>query len=151
MILSTLAHEFAVAQKTSKKGLDGEKRFVTIACTKGKKPNPSASNPVKPFLQSRTNCKAALNLSLQFDGKWLINSFVLEHNHDMSSSKARYQKSNWVIPPHVKRQLELNDKVGIRLSKTVSSCVVEAMLSELITNWTIYSNKLNSKMTCCRN
>eukprot|EP00268_Persea_americana_P059046 TRINITY_DN7200_c0_g1_i5.p1 TRINITY_DN7200_c0_g1~~TRINITY_DN7200_c0_g1_i5.p1 ORF type:complete len:152 (+),score=28.87 TRINITY_DN7200_c0_g1_i5:1002-1457(+) len=79
---------FAVAQKTSKKGPDGKKRFITIACTKGRKPNPSASNLVKPRPQSRTNCKAALNLSLQLDGKWLLTSFVLEHNHDMSLTKA---------------------------------------------------------------
>eukprot|EP00268_Persea_americana_P060800 TRINITY_DN7621_c0_g1_i17.p1 TRINITY_DN7621_c0_g1~~TRINITY_DN7621_c0_g1_i17.p1 ORF type:complete len:688 (+),score=91.08 TRINITY_DN7621_c0_g1_i17:321-2384(+) len=117
---------FAVAQKTSKKGSDGKKRFITIACTKGRKPKPSASNPVKPRPQSRTNCKAALNLSLQFDGKWLLNSFVLDHNHDLSPNKARYHKSNRVIPPHVKKQLELNDKAGIRLTKTVSSSVVEA-------------------------
>lgn len=38
---------FAVAQRSSKKGSDGKKRFVTFACTKGRKLNPSASNPVK--------------------------------------------------------------------------------------------------------
>ena len=38
---------FAVAQRSSKKGSDGKKMFVTFACTKGRKLNPSASTPVK--------------------------------------------------------------------------------------------------------
>ncbi|XP_028097663.1 protein FAR1-RELATED SEQUENCE 5-like [Camellia sinensis] len=44
----------------------------------------------------------------------------------MSPTKSRFFKQNRILEPHVKRRLELNDRVGIRMNKNFTSLVLEA-------------------------
>jgi hypothetical protein len=50
----------------------------------------------------------------------------LNHNHSLSSGKARFFKCNKKIKDAAKRRLELNDRAGIRTSKNFESLVVES-------------------------
>ncbi|KAL7220338.1 hypothetical protein ACSBR2_013257 [Camellia fascicularis] len=117
---------FAVSKKYCKRGDDGEKKYVTIACTHAGKAKIKTSNIVKLRPQIKTGCKAGLNANLQDDGMWIVRSLRLEHNHEMSPSKSRFFKQNRILEPHVKRRLELNDSAGIRMNKNFTSLVLEA-------------------------
>lgn len=81
---------------------------------------------LQPLLSIINECKAKINASLCSDGMFKLTKVVLEHNHTLSSRKARYFKSNKRISPHVKRRLELNDEAGINVNKNFTSLIVEA-------------------------
>ena len=56
---------------------------------------------------------------------WILRSMVLDHNHGLSPSKTKFYKYNRIIKPHVKKKnLELNDKAGIRMNKSFNSFAV---------------------------
>ncbi|GAB2288872.1 hypothetical protein Dimus_023180 [Dionaea muscipula] len=87
--------------KSSKKNDDGVKTFVTISCSRARKANSSASNPLNLLPTTRTDCKAAIHISLKF-GKWSINSVKLNHNHEMDlvavkCSKAKSDKMEAIL------------------------------------------------------
>ncbi|KAL7199835.1 hypothetical protein ACSBR2_022025 [Camellia fascicularis] len=117
---------FAVSKKYCKMGDNGEKKYVTIACTHARKAKIKTSNIVKLHPQTKTECKTGLNANLQGDGIWILRSLRLEHNHEMSPRKSHFFKQNRILEPHVKRRLELNDSAGIRMNKNFTSLVVEA-------------------------
>ena len=120
--------------RSTKNGDDGVVRYVTIACSYAGKPRirlnhlgikrTRSTNPVKLKPQTKTDCKAQLGLVLCPNGKWILRSMVLGHNHGLSPSKTRFYKCNRIIEPHVKKKLELNDKAGIRMNKRFNSFVV---------------------------
>ena len=116
---------FAVVKRTSRKGNDGEVESLTIACNRAGKQQIKASNSLKAQPQSKTGCKAHFNMIRCLDG-WILKSMELDHNHGLSPSKTRFYKCNRVLKPHVKRQLELNAKAGIKMNKSFNSLVVEA-------------------------
>jgi hypothetical protein len=55
-----------------------------------------------------------------------LSNVELKHNHLLSSGKARFFRNNRKINDVAKRLLELNDRVGIRLSKNLNSVAVES-------------------------
>nr|CAD1831503.1 unnamed protein product [Ananas comosus var. bracteatus] len=59
------------------------------------------------------------------DSSCVISKIVLEHNHVLSPYKSRFFSCNRVIDPSIKRRLDLNDRVGIRLNKSFNSIAVE--------------------------
>ncbi|XP_038717241.1 protein FAR-RED IMPAIRED RESPONSE 1-like [Tripterygium wilfordii] len=61
---------------------------------------------------------------LSVDGKWKITLFEDVHNHDLSPNHSRFFVCNREINPSVKRQLEINDIVGIRPNKSYNSFVI---------------------------
>ncbi|KAH7837884.1 hypothetical protein Vadar_019237 [Vaccinium darrowii] len=117
---------FVVITRSSHKRRDGQTTNITYACHRGGKPRTNALNPLKAHPTSKTDCKASINLSLQADGKWRLNSMELKHNHEMCPNKARYLKGNRVLPPSAKWTIELNRLAGIKMNKAAD----EAMDSE---------------------
>ena len=65
-----------------------------------------------------------------------------DHNHGLSPNKTRFYKCNRVLKPHVKRQLKLNAKAGIKMNKSFNSLVVEAGGHEKIRHGIIENNFL---------
>lgn len=51
------------------------------------------------------------------DDKFMLTNVVLEHNHGLSPTKARYHKLNKKMSSNVKRRLKLNDQAGITVNK----------------------------------
>ena len=117
---------FAVAKRTCKKGGDGVIKYLTFKCTRNGKPRIRTSNPVRPRPQTKMDCKARINVILQF-GRWVLNSIMLDHNHEMSPGKSRFYKCRRVLNPNVKQRLELNAKAGIRINKSFNSFVIEVV------------------------
>ena len=123
---------FVVVIRSSKTHKDGRRRHITYCCHRGGKSRTKALK-VKAHPTTKKGCQASMNISLHTDGKWVLNSIKLEHNHEMCPIKSRYLKFNRIIPPHTKRLLEMNCSAGIRLNKTISSCVLEAKGHEKLT------------------
>ncbi|KAG5548584.1 hypothetical protein RHGRI_014066 [Rhododendron griersonianum] len=96
---------FAVAKRTSQKGRDGNLRHVSFECTRAGKARVRTSNPIKPRPQTKIVCHACFHISLFMDGKWRLNRVFLECNHEQSSEKCRFYRSNRVLDEHVKRKL----------------------------------------------
>ncbi|XP_037481982.1 protein FAR1-RELATED SEQUENCE 5-like [Triticum dicoccoides] len=72
---------------TIKKGRNYRNRKITICCCKSRKTEPNAAGVRKRRrnVVVRTNCQMHVTVSLQ-DGKWIITSQDLEHNHDLVCS-----------------------------------------------------------------
>ncbi|CAL9007765.1 unnamed protein product [Prunus brigantina] len=116
---------FPVRKRTSQKGDEGELKYVTISCGREGKYKSKSSNVLKPHPSIKTGCKARVRAGILLDGRWQINSIKLDHNHDMSPTKARYFRCHRTISSDMKRRIELNDRAGIRLNKSYNSLVVE--------------------------
>ncbi|KAK1381589.1 hypothetical protein POM88_028333 [Heracleum sosnowskyi] len=117
---------FAVFKRSTSTTDDGEKRYGTLTCSREGQRASRSKNEFRMKPTSGTNCKARLNVIIGSDGKCLISSFFLKHNHSLSPNKSRFFRSNRVIISHIKRKLKMNDIAGIRPNKSYRSIVVEA-------------------------
>ncbi|KAL2474604.1 Protein FAR1-RELATED SEQUENCE 5 [Abeliophyllum distichum] len=116
---------FPVKRRNSKKGDDGELRYVTFACCREGNRSCAASSSIKQKPTIQLGCKAKLTACVDMLGMWRITGVHLEHNHKISPSKSRLYRCNRQLNEHVKRKLEVNDVAGIPLHKSYNSCVVE--------------------------
>uniref|UniRef100_A0A2N9HUL5 FAR1 domain-containing protein n=1 Tax=Fagus sylvatica TaxID=28930 RepID=A0A2N9HUL5_FAGSY len=118
---------FGVSRRTSKLGDDGKSvKYFTLSCVCQGKAKSRAANPLKPQPKQNLGCKAKINASRCLDGRFMVSTVVLEHNHTLSPGKARYFRCHKKMNPYVKRRLELLDKPGVRVSKNYQSLVIEA-------------------------
>ncbi|PIA39893.1 hypothetical protein AQUCO_02600385v1 [Aquilegia coerulea] len=104
---------FPVKRRSSKKGDDGEVRWVIFACSRSGKTESTSKKAFKMHHLTKTGCKAKINAALMPDGKWRVTSIVLDHNHELTPGKIRSQKKNRTMGPHVKQKLEVKDQGSI--------------------------------------
>ncbi|KAJ3676162.1 hypothetical protein LUZ60_003574 [Juncus effusus] len=138
---------FGAAKRTSKKK-NGVVRNCTFRCSKGGKCKSKGTNPKRPRQQTKTNCGARVNLLRDVSGKWHMSSVILKHNHVFTPGNSKYYESHRVVNESVKRQLILNDKVGIRTYKTYESLQIQAGGYE---NLTYLEKDLHNLMSRWRN
>ncbi|XP_023749106.1 protein FAR1-RELATED SEQUENCE 8-like [Lactuca sativa] len=100
------------------------KTYYSLGCAKGGVYVPKTSKPYKK--SSKTNCKAQISVIAYSDGRCVISSMFLEHNHALSPKKSRFQRSHKKMDSYAKRRLKLNDYARIPLNKFFHSLVVEA-------------------------
>jgi hypothetical protein len=105
----------------SKKGV----RYEAFICARGGKPNLKKEKSMETSLSGKIDCKARIRLKIYDDGKVVVTSISLEHNHHLSPSKSRYFRRNRKISSPVKRRLVLNDQAGIPMAKNFNALVVE--------------------------
>jgi hypothetical protein len=123
---------FGFKKISSKNGDDGKKYF-TLGCSRARKYVSNSKNLLKPNPITKLQCKARMNACISLDGRVTISSVILEHNHDLSPTKARYFRCNKNLGPYMKRRLELNDQAEINVSRNFRSLVVEADSYENLT------------------
>ncbi|XP_062094199.1 protein FAR1-RELATED SEQUENCE 5-like [Humulus lupulus] len=117
---------FEVGIRSSTKGDDGELKYVSMACTRNGKPTHNSSNALKLYPSIKIDCKAKIRAKICSSKTVQVVSFVLDHNHELSTPrKVRYHKVNRIIQSYVKKNLEINDRAGIRPNKNFNSFVVE--------------------------
>ena len=86
----------------------------------------STSNVVKPTPKmNRTGCCARICATRCDNGTWYLSKAVLEHNHILSPSKARFYRCYKKINSSARRRIEMNDIAGICANKNFNSLVVE--------------------------
>ncbi|KAF5190418.1 hypothetical protein FRX31_019996 [Thalictrum thalictroides] len=87
---------FPVKRRSSKKGDDGEVRWVMFACARSGKSKSNSRNAFKVRPISKTNCNAKVDAVLCSDGRWRVTLVHYDHNHELSPRKSRYYKNNRV-------------------------------------------------------
>ena len=93
-----------VVKRTSKRGIDGETKYVTIGCNRAGKPMirsnrvgvpwTRSSHPLQLQPQSKTDFKAHLGVVRCPDGKWVLQTMTLDQNHKLSPRKSQFYKCN---------------------------------------------------------
>ncbi|XP_042954675.1 putative protein FAR1-RELATED SEQUENCE 10 [Carya illinoinensis] len=116
---------FGIMTQRSKREDDGSVRYVTLGCARSGKARKCITNISKPRPTTKTNFKARINAVLA-DGVLRITTVCNAHNHGLSPQKARFFRCNHAIDDFVKRQIDINDKAGIGISKSFNALVVEA-------------------------
>ena len=85
-------------------------KYITFTCSRFGKPNSKSRYAFKFRPVTKSDCKAKLNANFLSDGKWVVSTIVLGHNHDLSTpSKRRYYKTERDLPSRVKKRLATND------------------------------------------
>jgi len=97
---------FGTSKKTSTKRGADTSRYQTIVCNKADMPRSRGKNIMKPRPISKSNCKARINAIACLTGRWKIGSLELNHNHNLSPSKARFYACHRKIDTPTKRRLE---------------------------------------------
>ncbi|XP_057450136.1 protein FAR-RED IMPAIRED RESPONSE 1-like [Lotus japonicus] len=116
---------FGTSKINTRKRDDGKKYF-TLGCSRARKYVSNSKNLLKPNPTVGVQCKARLNACMSSDGTVVISRVVLEHNHELSLTKAGYVRRNKNLDPCIKRRLRLNDQAEIDGSRNFQSSVVEA-------------------------
>ncbi|TXG60917.1 hypothetical protein EZV62_012280 [Acer yangbiense] len=102
-----------------KKGM----QYVTLAYACGGKARNRTFNIGNPRSTGKTECKAKIN-ALRSDGKLRLTTVHNIHNHGLSPKKSRFFRCNREVSGAVKRVLDTNDMVGVRMNKRFGSLVV---------------------------
>lgn len=108
---------FGVGTRSSHFWPDAKVKYLTLAYSRPGKYQSQAKISLCPHPSSKTGGNARIHASLYPDDKFLVTTVKLEHNHSLSSGKARYYTSNKKVDPRVNRRLEINDEAGIKLTK----------------------------------
>uniref|UniRef100_A0A8I6Z1N5 Protein FAR1-RELATED SEQUENCE n=1 Tax=Hordeum vulgare subsp. vulgare TaxID=112509 RepID=A0A8I6Z1N5_HORVV len=116
---------FGVVRRTTRPSEDNKLNYFTLACSRQGKAQYSSNNSFKPNPSTRMQCPAKSNFSRRGE-KFCITSVTIDHNHLISTSKARFLRCHKKLDLHAKRTLELNDQAGIRVNKNFGSLVMEA-------------------------
>ena len=119
---------FGVVIRNRKKDARGNTRYITLACGRqgSRKANSSSNDFSKAIQTIRVRCKANLNAKL-VDTKWYVTSVSTNHNHALSSEKARFHRCHKNLDSYAKKKLLLNDDAGISMSKNFNSLAIEAV------------------------
>ncbi|KAH9770971.1 putative lysophospholipase BODYGUARD 4 [Citrus sinensis] len=117
---------FPVKKLTSKKGSDETVKYATFACGRSGKADSRSSNMLKLKPVLKTGCEAKIGGCVNVEGKWILRTLNLQHNHGLSSDKARYFPCNRRISASVKKRIEMNNSAGINIVQNFNFIVVEA-------------------------
>ncbi|KAL6502586.1 hypothetical protein OROHE_024239 [Orobanche hederae] len=118
-------HEVGFGVRQSSTLTRGKLKYFALGCSKGGKYAPKEGSS-KLKLSSKTGCEAKKFVSVRSTGRCVISQVNLDHNHGLSPTKSRFQRSHKIFDPYSKRRLKLNDCAGIPMNKNFHSLVVEA-------------------------
>jgi hypothetical protein len=118
---------FAMVKRNRKYDAHENTWYITLACDRqgSRKAKETSNDFSKPIQTIRVRCKANLNAKL-VDTKWYVTSVSIDHNHALSSGKARFHRCHKNLDYYAKKKLLLNDDSGISMSKNFNSLVIKA-------------------------
>ncbi|XP_042954704.1 protein FAR1-RELATED SEQUENCE 4-like [Carya illinoinensis] len=107
---------FRVMTQMSHRFEDESVKYVTLGCACGEKARNRTTNVARPHSTSKTDYKEMINVMFE---KWVlkVSSVNNSHNHYLSPQKSRFFHCNREVSEYVKRVLDINDQVGIRMNK----------------------------------
>ncbi|XP_030453189.1 protein FAR1-RELATED SEQUENCE 6-like [Syzygium oleosum] len=121
---------FGVRKISTKRNIDGQSSYYSLACVKGGKQKSTAKSRFISRLSIKTDCKAKINVIVDGDGQCTISRVLLDHNHALSPKISRFQRSRRKLDSYSKRRVELNDLASIPLDKNSHSVASEVGESE---------------------
>ncbi|KAH9789173.1 Feruloyl CoA ortho-hydroxylase 1 [Citrus sinensis] len=104
-----------------------------------------STDVLKPKPIIKTSCDARIGGCVNKDGKWILRTLNLEHNHGLSLDKARYFPCNRNISASARKRIEMNDCAGINIVRNFNSIVVEAVRYENVSFLEKYCRNLVDK------
>ncbi|KAH7515891.1 hypothetical protein FEM48_Zijuj10G0074600 [Ziziphus jujuba var. spinosa] len=112
---------FEISKRTSSKGDYGEVKYITLACSRNGKSKCTSRSALKLHPVIKTGCQTKLRAIKCPDGRWLIDSIVLEHNHELNLATDSDDKCNMVMEVihNLKMKLILNEGIDMR-AQTIS-------------------------------
>ncbi|KAL8507789.1 hypothetical protein ACS0TY_018358 [Phlomoides rotata] len=110
---------FSVVKKTLAKWNGLEPKYVIIVCDKAR--TSKANKCSKKF-----DCKVRLNAKKLDDESWIVTKLVTDRNHEIDPSFSPLMTTHMHLSVYMRRQLEVNDIVGIRPCKNVRLCKVQS-------------------------
>ncbi|WOL14828.1 protein FAR1-RELATED SEQUENCE 4-like [Canna indica] len=116
---------FPVFKKSTKNDKQGRLHFVTLSCGRGGKSRCKRDKLVNPSLTMKIECNAKLNARVYDDGVVRVTSVFLDHNHELSPTRARYLPRRRTVNTSIKRRREKNDQAGVTVDKALASSIVE--------------------------
>ena len=78
------ARGFSVRKEYKGRDTNGVHKYQRFTCHRAGKAVNSGKDSLRPTVSQRIGCKARICCSLQNDGQWHINTFVDDHNHEMT-------------------------------------------------------------------
>ncbi|KAI9115402.1 hypothetical protein K1719_013721 [Acacia pycnantha] len=67
---------------------------------------------------SKTDCKASMHVKRRPDGKWVIHSFVKEHNHELLPAQAVSEQTRKMYAAMARQFAEYKTVVGLKNEKS---------------------------------
>ncbi|URE23059.1 hypothetical protein MUK42_19223 [Musa troglodytarum] len=116
---------FPVFKKSTKNDKQGRLHFVTLSCGRGGKSRCKREKLVNPSLTMKIECNAKLNARVYDDGVVRVTSVFLEHNHELSPTRARYLPRRRSVGTSMKKRREKIGEAGGTVAKTLASSAVE--------------------------
>ncbi|CAL9194074.1 protein FAR-RED IMPAIRED RESPONSE 1 [Musa acuminata AAA Group] len=112
---------FPVFKKSTKNDKQGRLHFVTLSCGRGGKSRCKREKSVNPSLTMKIECNAKLNARVYDDGVVRVTSVFLEHNHELSPTRARYLPRRRSVSTSIKRRREKIDQVDGTVAEPIAS------------------------------
>ena len=117
---------FPVKKLNSKKWSDRIIRYATSACGRSGKSENKSTDVLKPKLIAKTGCDARMRGCVNEDGKLVLRTLNIQHNHGLSPGKIGYFPCNHNISASARKCIKMNDCVGIKIVSNFNFIVVEA-------------------------
>ncbi|XP_040998114.1 protein FAR1-RELATED SEQUENCE 5-like [Juglans microcarpa x Juglans regia] len=121
---------FGVCKMNSRQDDNGNIRWLCLACAQGGSSKSKAVNVMKPRQIEKMGFMARINAILNYEGGYILSKVTLDHTHVCSPRKARHFRYFKKVDARVAKRLEINDEVGIKLSKNFKVVVVEVWDNE---------------------
>ncbi|KAJ8484644.1 hypothetical protein OPV22_017129 [Ensete ventricosum] len=112
---------FPVFKKSTKNDKQGRLHFVTLSCGRGGKSRCKREKSVNPSLTMKIECNAKLNARVYDDGVVRVTSVFLEHNHELSPTRARYLPRRRSVSTSIKRRREKIDQADVTVAEPIAS------------------------------
>ncbi|XP_052299701.1 protein FAR1-RELATED SEQUENCE 5-like [Citrus sinensis] len=97
-----------------------------FACGCSGKSESKSIDVLEPKPIAKTSSDARIGGCVNEDGKWVLQTLNLQHNHGLSLDKVRYFPCNRNISASERKRIEMNDCAGINIVRNFNSVVVEA-------------------------
>ncbi|KAK9698696.1 hypothetical protein RND81_08G124300 [Saponaria officinalis] len=62
----------------------------------------------------KTNCKASMHVKRRMDGRWVIHSFIKEHNHDLLPAQAVSEQTRKIYAAMARHYAEYKSVIGLK-------------------------------------
>lgn len=121
-----MSQGFGIAKISVKCDDNGSLKYYSLACSRNGKYVSLANNGLNPRPTIKIGCKAKINIVVRSEGEFVISKVCIPHNHSLSPQSSCYLPCHRRLDSMTKRVLEINDRAGIKPSKSYVSLVVAA-------------------------
>ncbi|KAF5449781.1 hypothetical protein F2P56_030193 [Juglans regia] len=118
-------YRFEIMTQMSHRFEDERLRYVTLGGACGGKGRNRTKNVARPHVTSKTDCNARINATF-IEGVFKLLTVHNFYNHGLGPQKSRLFPCNREVSESIKKVLDTNDQVGIRMNQSFTALVQEA-------------------------